>query len=72
MVLPYANPFFLPDFGSLIWTMGCTSLLLLILLASDLSFRAWKHGEGIGGDIGLDWMHVLGFVLGTAGVEGRK
>lgn len=52
--------------------MGCTSLLLLILLASDLSFRAWKHGEGIGGDIGLDWMHVLGFVLGTAGVEGRK
>lgn len=40
MVRPYVNPFFLPDFGSLIWTTGSTSLLFLILLGSDLSFRA--------------------------------
>ena len=72
MVRPYANPFFLPDFGGLIWTTGSTSLLLLILLGSGLSFRAWKHGEGIGGDIGLDWRHVSGFGLGTVEVEGRE
>lgn len=72
MIRPYANPFFLPDFGSLIWTMGSTSLLLLILLGSGLSFRAWKHGEGIGGDIGLDWRHVSGFGLGTDEVENEK
>lgn len=60
-VQPCANPFFLPDFGSHVWTTDSASLLLLILLGSDLSFRAWKHGKGFGGDIGLDCVHVSGF-----------
>ena len=71
-VQPCANPFFLPDFGSHVWTMDSASLLLLILLGSDLGFRAWKYGEGFGGDIGLDCMPVSGFGFGTIEVEGRE